>query len=257
MTLSGPKLPPQNVHLAASDVASLPFADGSLSFVATQYLLDIVPDPARIAQEINRVFEVGGIWFNFGLPFHLVSDPSNSVRWGGSDMDTFLSRFMFEPATILETTIRHLDLTHLDAAAIGVENKVVLFTAQKAADMKRDPVRDAILEYFRGNVSLVRQLIPRIWKREKLLVVHINTISDRSEKSSVEVRLGRRGRPIKLDTLSQEFIEKVWRAIDGRRAISDVIDLVIRSFGVSVKEEDVILIFQKIKDFGLIEFSFN
>ena len=38
-------------------------------------------------------------------------------------METFLSRFLFQPATILDTRIRHLDLTHLDASAIGEKIK--------------------------------------------------------------------------------------------------------------------------------------
>jgi Methyltransferase domain len=50
VTLIGSQQPPSNVRLAAADAAALPFANNSLTFVVTQYLLDIVPNPIRVAR---------------------------------------------------------------------------------------------------------------------------------------------------------------------------------------------------------------
>ena len=162
--LIGSHQPPSNVRLAVADAAALPFANNSLSFVVTQYLLDIVPNPARVAQEINRVLEKEGTWFNFGLPFHLMSDPPELGRWKASDMGAFLAKFGFQLTTIQEQTLQHLDLTEFDAAAIGDRHNTVLFTARKVAELVSNTARGALREYFGGKDNLVRRLKPRIRK---------------------------------------------------------------------------------------------
>ncbi|MEN3338017.1 MAG: phosphatidylethanolamine/phosphatidyl-N-methylethanolamine N-methyltransferase [Acidobacteriota bacterium] len=50
----------QNVRLLQMDAADLKFADGSFDIVYAPYLISVVPDPVRVAQEMRRVCRAGG-----------------------------------------------------------------------------------------------------------------------------------------------------------------------------------------------------
>ncbi len=50
----------QNVRLLQMDAADLKFADDSFDIVYAPYLISVVPDPVRVAQEMRRVCRAGG-----------------------------------------------------------------------------------------------------------------------------------------------------------------------------------------------------
>ncbi len=50
----------RNVRLVQMDAADLKFADGSFDIVYAPYLISVVPDPIRVAQEMRRVCRPGG-----------------------------------------------------------------------------------------------------------------------------------------------------------------------------------------------------
>jgi len=54
------------IELLAMDVFHTAFPDESIDCLVTAYLIDLVPDPRRLAAEIWRILSVGGIWINFG-----------------------------------------------------------------------------------------------------------------------------------------------------------------------------------------------
>jgi ubiquinone/menaquinone biosynthesis C-methylase UbiE len=67
--------PKQEVRLKVADVLRLPFADGSLSAVVSEYLLNRLPDPVGAATEIRRVLKSGGIWVNLSRRLRPVARP--------------------------------------------------------------------------------------------------------------------------------------------------------------------------------------
>lgn len=50
----------QNVRLLQMDAADLKFADDSFDIVYAPYLISVVPDPVKVAQEMRRVCRPGG-----------------------------------------------------------------------------------------------------------------------------------------------------------------------------------------------------
>jgi phosphatidylethanolamine/phosphatidyl-N-methylethanolamine N-methyltransferase len=50
----------RNVRLVQMDAADLKFADNSFDIVYAPYLISVVPDPVRVAQEMRRVCRPGG-----------------------------------------------------------------------------------------------------------------------------------------------------------------------------------------------------
>ncbi|HET6183393.1 MAG TPA: methyltransferase domain-containing protein [Acetobacteraceae bacterium] len=68
MTLSGGDKPPHpgGFGLVAMDACETALADASVDCVVTSFMLDLMPDPLRLAYEINRVLAGGGVWINYG-----------------------------------------------------------------------------------------------------------------------------------------------------------------------------------------------
>lgn len=64
----------RNVRLVQMDAADLKFADGSFDIVYAPYLISVVPDPLRVAEEMRRVCRPGGriIFLNHFLSPHPV-----------------------------------------------------------------------------------------------------------------------------------------------------------------------------------------
>ena len=50
----------RRVRLLQMDAADLKFADGSFDIVYAPYLISVVPDPVKVAQEMHRVCRLGG-----------------------------------------------------------------------------------------------------------------------------------------------------------------------------------------------------
>jgi len=64
----------RNVRLLEMDAADLRFADGSFDIVYAPYLISVVPDPVKVAQEMRRVCRPGGriVFLNHFLSPNLV-----------------------------------------------------------------------------------------------------------------------------------------------------------------------------------------
>ena len=48
------------------DAFDAAFADGSVDCVITAFLLDLIPEPRRLADEIHRILRDDGVWINYG-----------------------------------------------------------------------------------------------------------------------------------------------------------------------------------------------
>jgi SAM-dependent methyltransferase len=55
-----------SVQLLAMDAFSTAFAGDSIDCIVTSFLLDLLPDPIKLAKEIHRVVCDGGTWINYG-----------------------------------------------------------------------------------------------------------------------------------------------------------------------------------------------
>jgi SAM-dependent methyltransferase len=60
------RLASSHVDLAAMDAFDTAFADGSVDCVITSFMIDLIPDPRRLADEIARILCREGVWINYG-----------------------------------------------------------------------------------------------------------------------------------------------------------------------------------------------
>jgi SAM-dependent methyltransferase len=251
--LRGSEKRPANVALAAADAMCLPFADRALSFVVSQYLLDIVDDAGGVAREINRVLEPGGIWFNLGPAFRLPSDPPEPRRWAEQDMSAFTSAFGFDLLTKDRRIFEHLSLTNLDPWAIGSMHELVLFTARKVTALQPDPAGIALRGYFTGNEAKLRQIVPRISKGQALSMSVTTIIQDGTTRTVEEITLGKKGDRVVVGPLSRRLIKDLWCALDGVRTAGELLDIVAADSDGAIQKADVFLAIQVLKDRGIIE----
>jgi phosphatidylethanolamine/phosphatidyl-N-methylethanolamine N-methyltransferase len=105
-----------NVRLLQMDAADLKFPDGSFDIVYAPYLISVVPDPVRVAQEMRRVCRSGGriIFLNHFLsPNFLLSKMERlisplTIHIGfKSDLDlpAFLAQAELKPITIQKVNV--------------------------------------------------------------------------------------------------------------------------------------------------------
>ena len=124
------------VHVRA-DLASLPFADGSLSGVLSEAVLEHVPDPAAHVEEIFRVLRPGGrvhCYFPFIAAFH--ASPHDYTRLTLPGLRRLFHRF------------------HVDSTIVaGGPTSGLLWTLQEWL---------AIAGSF-GSERLYRALVPMTW----------------------------------------------------------------------------------------------
>ncbi|MDB6008730.1 MAG: hypothetical protein JWL65_980 [Gammaproteobacteria bacterium] len=125
----------QNIRLIAADVANLPMPDRTLSAVVTQYLMDIVGNPSRVAREIHRVLKPGGVWVNFSLPMRTTIVPQEFGCFGLAEMPGFLGSVGFQLLESREERFSLLNLEKISKAATTVAHSVHFFTARRQLDV--------------------------------------------------------------------------------------------------------------------------
>jgi SAM-dependent methyltransferase len=162
VTVRGAEQPAANTSLVAANVADLPFADGSMGCIVTQYLLDIVPDAGAVLDEINRVLSDGGIWLNYGCPFRLLTDPPALRGRVARDMPALLEVAGFELLEAQTHRHDHLNLSALTNAAVTRQHSVVAFAARKRRALPRRADASAFDAYFGGEHRPLFELRARL-----------------------------------------------------------------------------------------------
>jgi phosphatidylethanolamine/phosphatidyl-N-methylethanolamine N-methyltransferase len=105
-----------NVRLLEMDAADLRFPDDSFDIVYAPYLISVVPDPVKVAQEMRRVCRPGGriIFLNHFLsPNPLVSRAERLISpftihigfKADLDLPAFLTQSALEPISIEKVNV--------------------------------------------------------------------------------------------------------------------------------------------------------
>lgn len=108
-----------NVRLLQMDAADLKFPDGSFDIVYAPYLISVVPDPVRVAQEMRRVSRPGGriIFLNHFLSPNpilsrierLISPMTIHIGFKSDlDLPAFLAQAGLKPVSIEKVNIPKL-----------------------------------------------------------------------------------------------------------------------------------------------------
>ena len=109
----------RNMRLLQMDAGDLKFADNSFDIVYAPYLISVVPDPVKVAQEMNRVCRPGGrliILNHFLSPNPILSRLERMISpytihigfKADLDLPAFLAQANLEPVSIEKVNIPRL-----------------------------------------------------------------------------------------------------------------------------------------------------
>jgi SAM-dependent methyltransferase len=254
----GAEPPPGNVTLAVADGGDLPLPDGCLTCVTTQYFLDIVPDPAAIAAEINRVLAPGGVWINHGPPFRLASDPPALRVRTELDLPALLDGFGFAP--LESETLAHepIDLDQVIPLATIRLYPVLSFVARKTRTLPPPAASAAFAAYFTGDKQALLGLSARLKPGEAVrYLLGTEVQAGRSRPGSL-FAVGRRAlttltAPVTNPPIMAALVNACLQRLDGNGSVADVArDLYMDSNGL-VTEEDFVLSLRVLRNLGWVE----
>jgi SAM-dependent methyltransferase len=95
------------IEVLAMDVFDTAFADASVDCVITSFLIDLIPNPRKLAEEIHRILVDDGVWINYGP-----SGPLNALwRFDQTECTAFFEAAGFKVVEAEAHRATYLDLS--------------------------------------------------------------------------------------------------------------------------------------------------
>jgi SAM-dependent methyltransferase len=227
-----PPLPHENeIRLICADVGSLPFAEGSLSAVVTQYLMDITGDPLGVAAEIQRVLKPGGIWVNFSNPFRIPGEPSEMGPPEPADLPELFRPFGLDIIKVQRTRFTLQNLEQIYAGGHRNAQEVHFFIGRKTACPQEIVARNQHRIWDPGSNDSWWRLVPRIIPGRDIQIIRKRVcgpegIHDRTEIGLNAVSFG----------VSEEhtaFVEALFSRINGKHTLHEILHALLEQ-GISM-----------------------
>jgi len=206
-----PKPAATPVELLAMDAFDTAFADSSIDCVVTSFLIDLIPDPPRLAGEIHRILSPNGVWINYGP-----SGPLKALwRFDRTEGAAFFEQAGFSVLQAEAHRSTYLDLSR-DCPAWSFQNHICYLTSsRKAGQGKAKPRVEApspaelpglVPRHFPGANLISRQSLGAEQTRTNLL--RHEPLPGRAE--SIEIG---------SDTA------RVLALVDGKKTVQEIADL--------------------------------
>ena len=165
-------------ELIAMDAFDAAFVDSSVDCVVTSFLIDLIPDPRRLADEIHRILSPNGIWINYGP-----SGPLRALwRFDGSEGAAFFEASGFSVVQADAYRATYLDLSR-DCPSWSFQNHINYLTSARKTGQGREKTTAVT-----PSLTEIPQLIPEhfpgatLIKRERLDADRKHTIHLRHER---------------------------------------------------------------------------
>ena len=217
--------PSSHIELIAMDGLDTAFADGSIDCVITSFLLDLVPNPRRLADEIHRILSDNGVWVNYGP----TGPPKALWRFDQRESLTF-----FEPAgfTVIEGAeyrTTYLDLSR-DCPTWSFKSHMCYLTSAQKTRQRGKTSRRAM-----PDAAELPDIIPRHFPGAKM-------IEEESlwEEQRRTILLRHQGIPGHVTSLQIETdTARIMRFVDGQRTVQEIADLVKRGAPDQLVEQTI------------------
>ena len=212
-----------NVELVAMDALDTAFADGSIGCVVTSFLIDLFPEPRRLASEIHRILCDNGIWINYGP-----SGPLQALlRFDQTESAAFLDAAGFTVIGAEAYRTTYLDLSR-ECPSWSFQNHVCyLSSARKAGKAREKSVRRT------PNPAEIPEIVPQhfpganLIQRQNLEVTQTGVTILRHD--------GVPGRTISLEITSDTA--RVMTLVDGKRTVDQIAGLFNRDATLLPRDE--------------------
>lgn len=218
--LHNPQGPSPNVQLVTADASYLPFKAGTASLVITQYLMDVVGNPARVASQICNVLKHGGIWINFSLPFSANTECSAPMPVNLSDLPNVLQQFGLAHEYSKSERFSLLDLTDIDPDASTINQAVHFFIARKISCQDDEDTEDSFLRWRWTERDSWWARVPQISNGQTVRIVTSTDFTTSGRNETTRSSIGRSDMPLTEENASQ--VRTLFELIDGRRSTKTV-----------------------------------
>jgi SAM-dependent methyltransferase len=206
----------RHIELVAMDALDTGFADGSVACVVTSFLIDLFPEPRKLANEIHRVLCNDGIWINYGP-----SGPLQAFfRFDQTESAAFLDAAGFTVIGAEAYRTTYLDLSR-HCPSWSFQNHICyLTTARKTGAAREDLVRRM------PNAAEIPQIVPQHFPGAILSYRH-NLEGQKLEAGQTPVAILRHdgvpGRTMSLEITGGSA--RVMMLVDGKRTVDQIADL--------------------------------
>ena len=205
------RLANSNIELAAMDALDTAFSDGSIDCVVTSFLIDLIPEPLRLADEIHRILANDGVWINYGP-----SGPLKAVwRFDQTECQAFLDAAGFTVIRAESYRSTYLDVSR-DCPSWSFQNHMCYLTsARKKAHGREKPIAttpspaelpDIIPQHFPGANLIQRQSL--VAEQTCTTLLRHEAISGRVKSWEISTEAAR-----------------IITCVDGKRTVSEIAKL--------------------------------
>jgi SAM-dependent methyltransferase len=216
--LTPPRPTTDKIGLVAADVSRLPFADGSMSVVVTQYLMDLVGNPLAVAREIGRILKSSGVWINFSVPFSIPGDPLGLTRPGIPEVCALLAPLGFEVVEGRSEQVNHLNLDGLQNGGHRQAHEAHFVVARKNAS---GPAADTGWGAV-GSDDVWWRHVPRVVPGMDVQIVRKRVFSSAGPAQTVEFQVNQMS--ASFPPRSMDLLESLFCQIDGKRTLREALN---------------------------------
>jgi SAM-dependent methyltransferase len=199
------------IALLAMDAFDTAFVDGSIDCVITSFLLDLIPSPRKLADEIHRILCSNGIWINYGP-----SGPVNAFwRFDQVESVAFFESAGFTVVRADASRSTYLDLSR-DCPSWSFQNHMCyLISARKTRPIGEQPV--TAKPFPTELLQIVPQHLPaaNLIHRQSLGKEQTRTILLRHERT-----------PGRMESLEIDgHVARIMALVDGKRTVREIADM--------------------------------
>jgi SAM-dependent methyltransferase/uncharacterized protein YbaR (Trm112 family) len=213
------------IDVVAMDAFDTAFADGSVDCVITSFLLDLIPDPRRLAAEIHRVLRDGGVWIAYGP-----SGPVKALwRFDQAECASFFEAAGFTPIRTEAHRTTYLDLSR-DYPSWSSQNHMCYLTSARKTQKPAEKTKPKA-----QTPAALADIVPRPFPRAHL--IHRQALGP-EQKPSLVLRHERF--PGRMESFEIGHDDaRILALVDGQRTVRDIVELLKNSAPVLQAEETI------------------
>jgi SAM-dependent methyltransferase len=232
----------RHVELVAMDALDTAFADGSVACVVTLFLIDLFPEPRRLASEIHRILCDDGVWINYGPSGPLQAFFRFDQTEGAAFFDG--AGFTVIAAEAYRTT--YLDLSR-DCPLWSFQNHICyLTTARKTGAAREKLIRQT------PNAAEIPEIVPQHFPGANLF--HRQNLEAEQTPITILRHDGVPGRTMSLEITGDTA--RVMMLVDGKRTVGEIADL-FNEDATPLQKDEILGAFSHYFEQGLLSWRVN
>jgi SAM-dependent methyltransferase len=204
-----------HIEVLAMDAFDTAFADGSIDCIITSFIIDLIPDPRRLADEIHRVLCDNGVWINYGP-----SGPLKALwRFDQAECAAFFESAGF---TVVQTEAHratYLDLSR-DCPSWSFQNHICYLTSARKTRQPAAGARTAA-----PTAAELPDVVPQLFPRANL--IQRRSLGPEQRQTLVLRQERIPGRPESLEIGSDTA--QIIGLVDGKRTVREIAGLLEQS----------------------------